>query len=215
MTLCPVCAEEITQNTVTCPKCENDIADEVIRRRQLPRSEQIVLEAQLIAVRVNETKAFAKREIAELPQILAEDEELLDLTVGFYQNGTGVLAATDRRFIFINRGLVFGLKVEDFPIEKVSSIQYETGLLLGAITIITSGNKARISNVQKDRARAFAESARARQTRPQPANNARPNDPLDDLERLAALRDKGILTTEEFAEKKKQILGVVGTIREM
>ena len=31
---------------------------------------------------------------------------------------------------------------------------------------------------------------------------------LDDLERLAALRDKGIITEDEFAAKKKQLLGL-------
>lgn len=31
---------------------------------------------------------------------------------------------------------------------------------------------------------------------------------LDELEKLAELRDKGIITEEEFKEKKKQILGI-------
>lgn len=31
---------------------------------------------------------------------------------------------------------------------------------------------------------------------------------LDELAKLAALRDKGVLTNEEFAEKKKQLLGL-------
>jgi hypothetical protein len=30
----------------------------------------------------------------------------------------------------------------------------------------------------------------------------------DELEKLAALKDKGILTEEEFNQKKKQILGI-------
>lgn len=34
----------------------------------------------------------------------------------------------------------------------------------------------------------------------------RPSSSLDDLERLANLRDRGILTDEEFAAKKRQIL---------
>jgi len=31
---------------------------------------------------------------------------------------------------------------------------------------------------------------------------------LDELEKLAALKDKGIITEEEFAQKKKQLLGL-------
>lgn len=42
----------------------------------------------------------------------------------------------------------------------------------------------------------------ARQTpSPQPSD-------LDQLEKLAALRDKGIITDDEFQQKKKQILGL-------
>lgn len=40
-----------------------------------------------------------------------------------------------------------------------------------------------------------------------PATAAQP-DYLNELEKLAALRDKGILTDEEFAAKKKQLLGL-------
>lgn len=34
------------------------------------------------------------------------------------------------------------------------------------------------------------------------------SNPLDDLEKLASLRDKGIITEDEFRQKKKQILGL-------
>jgi hypothetical protein len=40
-----------------------------------------------------------------------------------------------------------------------------------------------------------------------PKSNAT-NSGIDDLEKLANLRDKGILTEEEFVAKKKQILGL-------
>lgn len=42
----------------------------------------------------------------------------------------------------------------------------------------------------------------------QSSNSSKSNLGLDDLEKLAALRDKGILTPEEFEQKKKQILGL-------
>jgi hypothetical protein len=40
-----------------------------------------------------------------------------------------------------------------------------------------------------------------------PATGASP-DPIDQLRRLAELRDKGIVTTAEFDAKKKQLLGI-------
>jgi hypothetical protein len=40
------------------------------------------------------------------------------------------------------------------------------------------------------------------------ATSSKSGGSLDDIEKLAALRDKGILTEEEFQKKKKQILGL-------
>lgn len=41
-----------------------------------------------------------------------------------------------------------------------------------------------------------------------PAPSSVPANYLDELEKLAALRDKGILTEEEFLSKKRQLLGL-------
>ena len=104
------------------------------------------------------------KEIKELPNILWKDETLEALIGGFYDGGNGVLAATNKRLIFIDKGLMWGLKVEDFPYDKISSIQYSKGLLLGEISIYTSGNKAKIDNVDKAYCAQFCEQVRARIT---------------------------------------------------
>lgn len=41
-----------------------------------------------------------------------------------------------------------------------------------------------------------------------PATTAAEASYLDELERLAALRDQGVITEEEFAAKKGQLLGL-------
>lgn len=163
---------------------------------------------------------LGRKEVKELPSILWDDENIENAVQGMYDNGNGLLVATNRRLIFINKGLVFGLKVEDFPYDKVSSIQYSTGLILGEITIFTSGNKAIIKNIQKASAREFGEFVRnkissspvknvdnATENSPSPDNYSSVNDEiLKSLERLAVLKEKGILNNEEFAEQKLRIL---------
>jgi Bacterial PH domain len=101
------------------------------------------------AKRVADPVAFGRKEIRELPNILWDTEDLLDIIQGTYNNGRGILVATSGRLIFIDKGMLYGLKVEDFSLDKISSIQYETGLLLASVTIFTSGNKAVIKNVAK------------------------------------------------------------------
>lgn len=159
---------------------------------------------------------LGRKEIRELPSILWDDEEILDIAIGFYNNGTGILVATQRRLLFVDKGLLYGLKVEDFPLDKISSIQYQTGLMLATITIFTSGNKAEIKNVDKGKARTFSEGVRARIARanetptqvPGTASSSSTTQLIADLERLAALKERAILTEEEFQAKKKQILGL-------
>ena len=168
---------------------------------------------------------LVKREIKELPSILWEDELPEMLASGFYNNGTGILVATDRRVVFVDKGMFGSLKIEDFPYDKISSIESQTGILMGEITIYVSGNKEQIKNVSKGELTTFADflrnktfvansknrssfSAPIAQAPETPATVA--NAPVvsvaDELEKLAQLRDRGIITDEEFNLQKARLL---------
>ena len=155
------------------------------------------------------SKFLGKREIKELPNILWENEKLEKLLQGTYNNSTGVLVATNKRLIFVDKGLLGGLKVEDFPYSNISSIQYETGMLLGKLKIYTSGNKADITNVEKKQVRDFAEYVRARitGTHDHASVSEAKDNRMEKLRELAKLKEDGILTEEEFAEQKRKLLG--------
>ena len=159
------------------------------------------------------SKSFlTRREIKSLPGILWEDENVEKIAQGYYAKGTGILVATNKRLVFIDKGMIYGLRVEDFPYDKISSIQYETGLMSGKIVIFTSGNKAEIKHVYNDQARMFGDYVRARITKVQEhASQSRPDQGLDvaeQIEKLAMLKEKGHLTEHEFTAKKKQLLGL-------
>lgn len=159
----------------------------------------------------NTSLFLGRKEINELPQILAEGEKVNNIIQGTYNNGQGILVSTNRRLVFIDKGLIYGLKVEDFPLDKISSIQYETGLLLAKVKIHTSGNIAVIDNVEKTSARQFAEFVRNYISQPKEQqtvfvqNNSEPSI-LDQIEKLAKLKENGIVSEEEFAEQKKKLL---------
>lgn len=153
---------------------------------------------------------LGRREIKELPSILWENESIHHLVQGLYDNGNGILVATNKRLIFINRGLIYGLKVEDFPYDKISSIQYETGMIFGKISIFSSGNRADIKQIQKAKARNFAEFVRAHiHSNSDKSSNDTRNDSTDTvskLKELAQLKNDGILTKAEFERAKKKLL---------
>lgn len=152
---------------------------------------------------------FGRREINELPKILAPNEVIDNLAQGAYNKGQGILVSTNRRLLFVDKGFLYGLKVEDFPLDKITSIQYETGLVTGEIRIHTAGNIAKIDNVFKASAKSFAEFVRNKLAQPKETLNttvaAKP-DVLDQLEKLARLKENGILSDDEFNEQKKKML---------
>lgn len=157
-----------------------------------------------------------RKEIKELPGILWDDENINKVVSGFYNNGNGLLIATGHRVIFVDKGMFGNLKVEDFPFDKVSSIQYETGMMFGKITIFASSNKATIEQVDKNAARSFAESVRrmisspqndsAPRTRENEQETSNKTNSISELERLAKLYSDGLLTEEEFSKAKKKFL---------
>lgn len=152
---------------------------------------------------------FARKEIRELPNILSVDEKIVYLVEGRnnISNHHIILVATDRRLIFVDKEFMYGLKVEDFSYDKVSSIQYETEFMLASIDIHASGNIVEIDKVGKYEAELFCEKVRDFMSRPkeyfQP--KAEPT-VLDQLEQLGRLKESGILTEEEFLEQKKRLL---------
>lgn len=86
------------------------------------------------------------------------------------------------------------------------------GLLRGvARTAVVAGTATHVSNnVSRRQSQKWAEQDQAQQPQyAQPvAQQAPQDDTVAELQQLAQLRDQGILTDEEFAAKKKQLLGI-------
>lgn len=168
--------------------------------------EDIAKAAALLPVRLG-----SGREIRKLVNHLWEGETVHLLATGQYGSGMGLLAVTDRRLLFLKDGMM-STKSEDFPISKISSIQWNSGMLTGKITIFASGNKADIERIDKGRGQAIVDHVRALISNPTPpAQPAAPvttetESPMDQLKKLGELRDAGIISEEEFELKKKEFL---------
>jgi hypothetical protein len=85
---------------------------------------------------------------------------------------------------------------------------------MGTITIYVSGNKAEIKNVDKNAGKTLVETVRDRITNraaapatPSVPAAASQDDVLEQIRKLGELRDAGILTEEEFAAKKTELMG--------
>ncbi|MBE2984659.1 PH domain-containing protein [Campylobacter sp. RM9344] len=168
----------------------------------------------------NANTFMTKKEIKELPHMLWEDEKIEKITNGAYNNGIGILVATNSRLIFIDKGFI-KLRVENFDYSKISSIEYETGILMGEITIYTSGNRAKITHMEKSMAREMAEFLRAyianngskkeapKETTEPKQSSGGIDSQIERLEKLSKLLEGGFLTQEEFDIQKKKIISEI------
>ncbi|TCC54290.1 hypothetical protein E0H73_39610 [Kribbella pittospori] len=162
------------------------------------------------------SKVGSRREIKKLPEYLWEGERVDLITSGTYGSGTGIVVLTDRRLFFLKDG-VMSKTSEDFPLSKISSVQWSSGMLMGKIIVFASGNKAEIVNVQKTDGKAITDAVRARltngvQSSPVPDQTPSPTgaegkpDVYEQLAKLGELRNAGVLTDEEFETKKAELL---------
>jgi hypothetical protein len=154
-------------------------------------------------------KVGGGREVKRLTRHLWEGETVELMTTGMYGSGNGLVVLTDRRLLFVHEGLM-SQTTEDFPMDKVSSVQWQSGLMSGEIVIFASGNKSEIKAVNKDDGKQMVDAIRGRISAqgaaPTAAAPAPPPDPIAQLKQLGELREAGILTDEEFESKKADLL---------
>jgi hypothetical protein len=172
---------------------------------------------------------YTKREIKYLPQILADDEQIVALTSGYHGKTTVLLVCTNRRLLFIDKGMFFGLRVKQLNLDRIQSIDSSYVIFFGSIQVWDGAAAYQISMILKDSIDPFVRAVRdamqqyrqiafrdatghaihrASSTPPQ-AQQTIPEkklDTLEQLERLAKLKEAGHLSAEEFDAQKARLL---------
>jgi hypothetical protein len=132
-----------------------------------------------------------------------------------YDRGGGHLVATDSRLIYASK-FMLSTKTEVFYYNKINHIEYKGGLLTGAIKLTIGRKVYEFDNLTKDIAKRLVNYVNEQINNPAPKKqadsgtkeNAKSGDSYAELEKLAKLKEQGIITEEEFTQKKKQILGI-------
>lgn len=136
------------------------------------------------------------------------------MTSGFTDGNTWLIVCTNKRVLMLDKGMIYGLKLIDIPLDRINSISHSKGLLLGKISITDGATTRTIENVSNNTVSFFAntvnnevelykQSKLASTT--QVVNNT---SPADELIKYKQLLDMGALTQEEFDAKKKELLGL-------
>ncbi len=120
------------------------------------------------------------------------------------------LLVTDRRVVFWGRGMLANA-IDGFFYDDIFSVEGSQHILLGEIVLNVRGAKERFkSMVRQDvpiAARMIREKVdKHRQTKSQPIGPLVTEPILDQIKKLAELRDSDILTEAEFQKKKTELL---------
>ncbi|AOK57258.1 PH domain-containing protein [Burkholderia stagnalis] len=175
--------------------------------------EALKVEYDRIAREIGDDQFFTKKELNHLPEILMDGEQVLAFSSGLMDGNTWLIVLTDHRVLFLDKGLIYGLKQISINLDKVNSVSGTTGIMFGEIRIEDGASERIIKNVWKKTVVPFTnkvrdairEYTRASHPAAAPAPTSA-DDVVSKLERLAALKERGILTDAEFAEQKAKIL---------
>ena len=156
--------------------------------------------------KINPTCILPLGTVSEIGQSLRDDENILYFTRG---NGQSIFCTNKRIIILYINGMKQYQK--QIPIEKISSIVTQTGLMYGKIKITdNASSKIVIDKVVGDDAKIFVNKVNEQMENYKSfkieINNTTEKDITDKIEKLAELHKEGILTDYEFATKKMELL---------
>ncbi len=156
-----------------------------------------------------------------IERILGADEEIITTVGGTGQGklagirlAKGILVLTPKRVLFY---YTFGKKnenygVEDYSLDEISSINFNMHEFAGSVKIHSNNNVINVINIPpSEDIEGFVKATNQqieiyKRENTQISNNNL--DVADQISKLAALRDKGILTEEEFTMQKRKLLGL-------
>jgi hypothetical protein len=156
---------------------------------------------------------WTRKEIRALPEIMDRGETIKALTSGMFNSCTWLAVCTDRRLIFINRGMFWGTELIQMPLDRVQSIDNQFTIFFGFIRVFDGINEFTLNMVLKSSILPFVKATQEAMYTMRNAtvkvSNVNPSHPADvasQLEKLAELKEKGYLTDEEFQSQKRKLL---------
>jgi Bacterial PH domain/Short C-terminal domain len=168
---------------------------------------------------------YTRKEIRYLPKVMNDNEQILALTSGFMDNQTWLLVCTNRRILFLNRGMFFGLKQLQMNLDRIQAIDSGFGIAFGNIRVWDGAASMNVNLILKSTVAPFVKTVQDAMDRYKrlmvhelaaTATNAHnsaatsgtlpQNAMIHELERLAALKAAGHLSEQEYAAAKAKLL---------
>jgi hypothetical protein len=166
----------------------------------------------------DDEEELAEEESEEAEKYLDPDEKLRAIIAGVVDGSSSLnrLAVTDGRIIFYPKGGGFlslfsktNAIVLDY--DQIVTVQGKKGMVLGEIDVSTKDKIIRFKDMAKDDVDPIVNmiSRLKRKAKTQQVVSPARDSALDQLKKLAELRQMGAITEEEFQEKRKRLLETI------
>ncbi|HET7657513.1 MAG TPA: PH domain-containing protein [Bacillales bacterium] len=154
---------------------------------------------------------MVNRHVKFLVTVLDDDEEVEKIASARIDDMSGVLAATGHRLVFVRKGLFSSeTYFEDFPYEKIQSIHYKMARPTHTLSVVTLGRTVDLTGIPTDE-EVLIDLVKFIQKKIEDFSTSTSSNPsqadwVSQLEKLAKLKEQGILSEEEFQEQKDKLL---------
>ncbi len=141
--------------------------------------------------------------------ILTAGEALKIKPFDFKNKTAGIFLITSKRLLHRSK-ILFNTKVEQIALENINNVESKGGLIFTVLRIQSMTNVMEIdmpNKVAVEVSRMISETIQ-KSKQPAPAQSA-VTDPIEKIKQLGELRDKGVLTEEEFIKKKEELLSKI------
>ncbi len=149
-------------------------------------------------------------ELAPVEGYLREHETVRFAALATYQRAGGVVVLTDERLLFFHRRVTN--PALDLSLGAVARVTTSAGLSTGEVALAVGEETLAVSRVVKADVEPLAHAIRQAveaapaEPRSSPTEATGQVDPFEAMEKLSALRDRGVLTEAEFVAKKQELL---------
>lgn len=115
----------------------------------------VVAQEQFVQALVR-TSFFSRREMAELPNLLMKDEQVLSVVSGFYTAGTAILCITSKRLLLVDKKFI-RLSIEDIRYDSIREIDYSHQAMIASIRMHFSGRRVEFKSWHKNELRMISQ----------------------------------------------------------
>lgn len=153
---------------------------------------------------------FVNKELDELLSKLNQNEHLRMVISGQSNSRAGLLVLTDIRIFWYAKRMFGGSDFQEVPLAKIGGASVSRSGITNKLKVTYTGGSIEVSVSSNAVATEFAAAIQTPiSVQPITVPQNETSDIISKLERLAALKEKGILTDAEFAAQKSALLNAL------